>query len=58
MLNSVQIWKSRLADLDPRPIGFGDELFALRDEQYDDFLGYMKGVLPLLAGQRAGGFFA
>jgi CRISPR-associated endonuclease/helicase Cas3 len=58
MLNSVQIWKSRLADLDPRPIGFGDELFALRAEQYDDFLGYMKGVLPLLAGQRAGGFFA
>jgi len=48
MLNSVQIWKSRLPELDPRPIGFGGELLALRPEQYDDFLGYMKGILPLL----------
>jgi CRISPR-associated endonuclease/helicase Cas3 len=56
MLNSVQIWKSRLPDLDPMPIGYGDELFALRSTQYDDFLGYMKGVLPLLQGQRDGGF--
>lgn len=56
MLNSVQIWKSRLPDLDPMPIGYGDELFALRSSQYDDFLGYMKGVLPLLQGQRDGGF--
>jgi hypothetical protein len=56
MLNSVQIWKSRLPDLDPAPIGFGRELFALRPTQYDDFLGYMKGVLPLLQGQQDGGF--
>lgn len=56
MLNSVQIWKSRLPDLDPMPIGYGDELFALRSTQYDDFLGYMKGVLPLLQGQCDGGF--
>lgn len=56
MLNSVQIWKSRLRDLDPNPIGFGGELFALRPEQYDDFLGYLKGVLPLLKGQEEGGF--
>lgn len=56
MLNSVQIWKSRLPDLDPKPIGFGDELFALRSTQYDDFLGYMRGVLPLLQGQQNGGF--
>ena len=58
MLNSVQIWKSRLPDLDPKPIdiGFGDELPALRLTQYDDFLGYMRGVLPLLEGQRDGGF--
>lgn len=58
MLNSVQIWKSRLPDLDPKPIdiGFGDELPALRSTQYDDFLGYMRGVLPLLEGQRNGGF--
>jgi len=56
MLSSVQIWKSRLPDLDPKPIGFGDELFALRPTQYDDFLGYMKGILPLLEARRSGGF--
>ncbi len=56
MLNSVQIWKSRLPDLDPKPIGFGDELFALRPEQYDNFLGYMAGLLPLLNAQKSGGF--
>ncbi len=58
MLNSVQIWKSRLPDLDPKPIGFGEELLALRPEQYDDFLGYMKGILPLLEAQKAGAFYA
>ncbi|MGO9526875.1 MAG: CRISPR-associated endonuclease Cas3'' [Verrucomicrobiia bacterium] len=58
MLNSVQIWKSRLPDLDPTPIGFGGELLALRPEQYDDFVGYMRGVLPLLAAQRDGGLIA
>jgi CRISPR-associated endonuclease/helicase Cas3 len=56
MLNSVQVWKTRLPDLDPKPVGFGDDLFALRPEQYDDFLGYMKGLLPLLKAQQAGGF--
>lgn len=56
MLSSVQIWKSRLPDLDPKPVGFGGELLALRPEQYDDFLGYMKGLLPLLQAQHAGGF--
>jgi hypothetical protein len=56
LLNSVQIWKSRLPDLDPKPIGYGDELVALRPDQYDDFLGYMRGILPLLQGQREGGF--
>jgi CRISPR-associated endonuclease/helicase Cas3 len=55
MLNSVQIWKSRLPDLDPKPIGFGLELFALRPTQYDDFMGYMRGILPLLEAQRSGG---
>ena len=58
MMNSVQIWKSRLPDLDPRPIGFGGELLALRPEQYDDFLGYMKGILPLLEAQPRGAIIA
>jgi CRISPR-associated endonuclease Cas3-HD len=56
MLNSVQVWKTRLPDLDPKPIGFGDGLFALRPEQYDGFLGYMRGLLPSLKAQKAGGF--
>jgi CRISPR-associated endonuclease/helicase Cas3 len=56
MLNSVQVWKTRLPDLDPKPVGFGDDLFALRPEQYDGFLGYMKGLLPLLDAQTKGGF--
>jgi CRISPR-associated endonuclease/helicase Cas3 len=56
MLNSVQIWKSKLPNIDPRPLGFGDGLFGLRPEQYDNFLGYMKGILHLLDGQKAGGF--
>jgi CRISPR-associated endonuclease/helicase Cas3 len=54
MLNSVQIWKSRLPELDPKPLGFGDDLFGLRDEQYDGFLGYMKGILPLLEAKPIG----
>ena len=57
MLNSVQIWKSRLPDLDPKPVGFGEELFALRPTQYDAFLGYMKGILPLLEAKKTGAFF-
>jgi CRISPR-associated endonuclease/helicase Cas3 len=56
MLNSVQVWKTRLPDLDPRPVGFGDDLFALRPEQYDGFLGYMKGLLLLLDAHNKGGF--
>ncbi|MBI3292010.1 MAG: CRISPR-associated endonuclease Cas3'' [Elusimicrobia bacterium] len=56
MLNSVQVKQSRLIDLDPKPVGFGCELLALRPEQYDDFLGYMKGILPLLKAQKSGCF--
>lgn len=56
MLNCVHVWKTRLPDLDPKPVGFGDDLFALRPEQYDGFLGYMKGLLPLLNARRKGGF--
>jgi hypothetical protein len=28
--------------------------FGLRDEQYDGFLGYMKGILPLLEAKPIG----
>ena len=57
MLNSVQVWKTRLADLDPKPVGYRDDLFAFRSTRYDDFLGYMKGILPLLSAQREGRLF-
>jgi CRISPR-associated endonuclease/helicase Cas3 len=56
MLNSVQIWKSRLPDLAPKPIGFGDKLFGLQPTQYDVFLGYMKGLLPLLEAKKTRSF--
>jgi CRISPR-associated endonuclease/helicase Cas3 len=54
-LNSVEIWRSRLIDLIPRPVGPDGELFALSPDQYDDFLGYMRGVIPLLVVKSAGG---
>jgi CRISPR-associated endonuclease/helicase Cas3 len=54
MQGSVQIWSSRL---DPKkwpvkPIGPDGELWAMIEGNYDAFLGYMAGILPLLkAGQ-------
>ncbi len=54
MRHSVEIWRSRLAYLAPKSLGPGDELFALYPEQYDDFLGYMRGLLSLLKIQNAG----
>lgn len=58
MQNSVQIWSNRLdkGKLPVKQIGPGDELWAVVDGNYDSFLGWMKGVLPLLRGQQVGGF--
>ncbi len=61
MLNSVQICKSRLPDLDPKPValpGFGKEVLVLRENQYDDFLGCMKGILPLVEAKPVGAIIA
>jgi CRISPR-associated endonuclease/helicase Cas3 len=54
-LNSVQIWSSRLdaAKLPVRPIGTDNELWAWIGE-YDEFLGYMAGVLHLLKSSEKG----
>lgn len=52
--HSVQIWSSRLdaGKMPVKPIGFEGELWAWIGE-YDSFLGYMAGILPLLkAGQK------
>ena len=55
MKHSVQIWASRLdaAKWPVRPIGFDDELWAWIGN-YDSFLGYMAGVLPLLTANQKG----
>ena len=52
--HSVQIWSSRLdaGKMPVKPIGFEGELWAWTGP-YDNFLGYMAGVLPLLtAGEK------
>jgi len=57
MRHSVQVWENKLRDLPvTRSLGFGEELVGIQPGCYDSFLGYMKGVLPLLAAQIAGGF--
>jgi CRISPR-associated endonuclease/helicase Cas3 len=53
MLGSVQLWANRLdaGKLPVKPLGHDGELWAWIGE-YNPFLGYMAGVLPLLrAGQ-------
>jgi CRISPR-associated endonuclease/helicase Cas3 len=56
--NSVQIWSTRLDEgkLPVEQVGPDGELWALIEGNYDSFLGWMKGVLPLLQGQQQGGF--
>ena len=49
MVGSVQLWANRLdaGKMPVKPIGHGGELWAWIGE-YDSFLGYRAGVLPLL----------
>jgi CRISPR-associated endonuclease/helicase Cas3 len=55
MENSVQIWASRLdpSRLPVKPIANDGELWAWIGN-YDSFLGYMAGVLPLLKAGKTG----
>ncbi len=55
MLNSVQLWAPRLnpGTWPLKPIGFDDELWAWIGE-YNSFLGFMAGVLPLLKVGKTG----
>ena len=55
MQNSVQIWASRVdpRKLPLRPVGPDGELW-LWIGNYDSFLGYMAGVLPLLKAGESG----
>ena len=53
MENSVQVWSNRLPFLPFRPLPGLDDILVIQENCYDNFLGYMKGVLPLLqAGQK------
>jgi CRISPR-associated endonuclease/helicase Cas3 len=57
MRHSVQVWSNKLRDLPvTRTLGFGEELAGIQPDCYDGFLGYMKGLIPLLEAQRSGGF--
>jgi CRISPR-associated endonuclease/helicase Cas3 len=55
MLGSVQLWANRLdaGKLPVKPLGHDDELWAWIGE-YNSFLGYMAGVLPLLRARQNG----
>lgn len=55
MLGSVQLWANRLdaGKLPVKPLGHDGELWAWIGE-YNSFLGYMAGVLPLLKAGKTG----
>ncbi len=56
MRHSVQVWKTRQNDLPvTRPLSRDSELVGIQPNCYDEFLGYWKGLLPLLESQRDGG---
>lgn len=55
MQNSVQVWSNRLSFLPFRPLPGFEDILVIQENCYDDFLGYMKGVLPLVAAQQDGG---
>ena len=57
MRYSTQVWKNRLNELPlTRPLGLDGELLGIQPNCYNAFLGYMKGLLPLIKAQREGGF--
>ena len=43
VMHSVEVRDNRFQALAPEQIG--DELYALRPGQYDNFLGYIRGLL-------------
>ena len=56
MRYSVQVWQNKLNELPLTcPLGFDGELVGIQPDCYNDFLGYMKGLLSLLQAQRDGG---
>lgn len=56
MRYSVQVYPNKRNDLPvTRPLSPDGELVGIQPNCYDEFLGYMKGLLPLLESQRDGG---
>ena len=56
MRYSVQVWQNKLNELPlTRPLGFDGELVGIQSDCYNGFLGYIKGLIPLLQAQRDGG---
>jgi hypothetical protein len=55
MLGSVQLWATRLdaGKLPVKPLGHDGEVWAWIGE-YNSFLGYMAGILPLIQAAREG----
>jgi CRISPR-associated endonuclease/helicase Cas3 len=56
MENTVQVWSNRLPLLPFRSLPGLEDMLVIEENCYDDFLGYMKGVLPLLKAQQDGGW--
>jgi hypothetical protein len=53
---SVQIWRKKVVDLGIRPLDRDGDLFYWTGPYDGEFLGYMKGVLPLIRGRDTGIF--
>jgi CRISPR-associated endonuclease/helicase Cas3 len=53
---SVQIWARKVEEWQIRPIPGHDELYYWTGPYDPEFLGYMKGVLPLVQGRDTGLF--
>ena len=55
MRYSVQVRENQLKEVPLIPLRSDGELFGIQPDCYDDFLGYMKGLIYLSQAQRYGG---
>jgi len=51
---SVQMWRKKIMTLKIQPLARHEELFYWTGPYDPEFLGYMAGVLPLIAGRDTG----
>jgi CRISPR-associated endonuclease/helicase Cas3 len=58
MQGSVQIWSNRMLDVPTRTVGYHKGLLAIQGEDcYDDFIGWVKCLLPRFKADACGGAF-